>query len=183
MRGYLFIVILLALFIAIAWVTVHYTLRARRATSGSWQELLDRLAKVSHENVALVALDLIDEDGRVRGQEWPELSAEQIWNLVGGMEGLEEIEANCKVLIDIAVYVQVTYPEAILVAEELRRNTRHIQWHVDRLRASAETGNVRSSFTTYAQRAVASYYLMTKQLIALCEKCHFAGTEQLRAAV
>ena len=183
MRSYLFIVTLAALLIAIGWVTVHYTLLARRRSSGSWQELLDRLAKINHENVALVALDLIDEDGRVRGQEWPELSADQIWNLVGGMEGLEKIEANCRVLIDIAVYVQITYPEAILVAEELRRNTRHIQWHVNRLRAGSQTGNLRSSFTTYAQRAVASYYLMTKEIIALCEKSNFAGTEQLRAAV
>ena len=57
-----------------------------------------------------------------------------------------------------------------MVAEQLRLNAREIEWHVDRLKRAAQTGNLRSSFADYAQRAVVTYYLMTRHVLELYEQ-------------
>ena len=43
-----------------------------------------------------------------------------MWRLIGGLEGLEVLERNSEVLIDLAFYVQQWYPEALPIAERLR---------------------------------------------------------------
>ena len=179
----LFLAVFLACFLTIVFVVVRYSLRARRLRNNSWESLVERIFRLNAENVALVALDLIEEDGTLRRSEIPELSADQVWNLVGGMDGLERIEANCEIFIEIAMYLQTAYPGALLIAEEFRSKTRHIQWHINRLRAGGRNGNLTANFPAYAQRAVASYYLMSKQLVELCEQTHFDGLDQLRVAI
>ncbi len=178
-----FLVAFTLCFLSIVVILVRYSLRSHRASTASWESLLDRLNHLNPENVALVALDLVDEDGNVRRSDWPELDADQVWNLVGGLEGLDKIEANCDVFVEIAMHLQLTYPEAIVITEEFRRKTRHIQWHINRLRAGERTGNLAANFSTYAQRAVASYYLMSRQLLTLCEQTQFEGLERLRLAL
>jgi hypothetical protein len=80
---------------------------------------------------------------------------------------LESLEQNCKVLIELAMYLQRWYPEALVVAEQLRLNAREIEWHVNRLKGAAQTGNLQASFADYAQSAVVTYYLMTRHLLDL----------------
>ena len=73
------------------------------------------------------------------------------------------------VLIDLAFYVQQKYPEAVVTTEQLRLNAREIAFHVERLKGAAESGKLDSVFAMYAQRATATYYLMTRQVLALYE--------------
>ncbi len=108
------------------------------------------------------------------------LEPAQIWKLVGGLEGLEVLEANCTVLIDLAFYVQLWYPEALVVAEQLRLSAREIEWHVGRLKGAQKTGKLESAFAMYAQPAVATYYLMTRQILALYEQGSIAMLTELR---
>ncbi len=138
---------------------------------------------VNKENIAIVALDLIDEEGNPRNSEEPELNPERIWDLLGGMKGLEALGSNCEVLIDLAAHVQLWYPEALIVAEQLRINAREIKWHIERLRGAAQTGNLESSFPAYAQRAAATYYLMTKHVLSLYESASVPGLADLQAAL
>jgi hypothetical protein len=86
------------------------------------------------------------------------------------MEGVEALEANSRVLIDLAFYLQQWYPEALVVAEQLRLSAREIEWQVGRLRGAAQTGKLESAFPMYAQRAAAAYYLMTQRLLDLYEQ-------------
>jgi hypothetical protein len=51
----------------------------------------------------------------------------------------------------------------------MRLSAREIQWHVERLRGARKTGKLESAFPMYAQRAVTTYYLMTRRLLALYE--------------
>jgi hypothetical protein len=70
-----------------------------------------------------------------------------------------------------------------VVAEQLRLNAREIEWHVGRLKGAALTGNLQTSFADYAQRAVATYYLMTQHLIELYEHGNLPGLAELQRTI
>ena len=159
----------------LAGVSLYFILRARRVSRSAWPVLLGRLKRIDRDKFAAVALDLLEE-GRLQ----PELDPGSIFEMVGGLEGLGALEQNCDVLIDLATYVQTWYPEALALAEELRLNAREIQWHVGRLRGASETGHLREQFPIYAQRAVATYYLMTRSLLVLYEGVQVPGFAELQ---
>ena len=162
------VVIFVVSLIAIA---MHYYRRARNSTEKDWESLLNRLTHVDRSSIAEVALDIVDESGQQRKDEGSAiLEPSQIWKLLGGMEGIEALEANSAVLIDLAFYLQQRYPEALVVAEQLRLSAREIAWQVGRLRGAAETGKLKSAFPMYAQPAAAAYYLMTRQLLDLYQQ-------------
>lgn len=156
--------------ISLTGVAAYYFRRSRQTPASSWQELLGRLSVVNRSSVAQIALDAIDESGGRRTDDGAkQLDSEQIWKLIGGLEGLEILEQNSLVLVDIACYVQQWYPEALAAADELRRNAREIEWHVHRLRKANESGEIEGWFANYAQNAIATYYLMTRRVLALYE--------------
>jgi len=183
MRQYLFLIVVAILVAALAGTAIYYLLRAHRASKSTWASLLARLIPVNNQNIAIVALDLIDEEGHPRTGGIPELESDAIWDLLGGLEGLETLGANCDVLIDLAAYVQLWYPEALVVAEQLRLNAREIKWHIERLQGASQTGNLRSSFPDYAQRATATYYLMTRHVLDLYAAANVPGLTELQAAL
>jgi len=152
-------------------IAAYYYRRARNSTQNDWDSLLNRLTRVDRSSIAEVALDVIDESGQQRKDQGSAiLEPPQIWKLLGGMEGIEALEANCAVLIDLAFYLQQQYPEALVVAEQLRLSAREIEWQVGRLRGAAETGKLAGAFPMYGQRAAAAYYLMTQRLLDLYEQ-------------
>jgi hypothetical protein len=139
---------------------------------------------VDRDGVAQIALDYLDESGQRRSEvSDTDLEPSQIWKLVGGLKGLEVLERNCPVLIDLAFYVQQWYPEAVVLAEELRLNAREIEWHVERLRGASKTGNLEVSFADYAQPAIAKYYLMTRRVLALYERGNLSMLIDLQKAI
>jgi len=157
--------VLAALLLAIIF---YYRKRAQQTTSSSWDELLSRLNSVDRISIELIALDAIDEFGQPRkDDDARRLDGKDIWRLVGGLDGLELLEQNSVVLIDIAAYVQRWYPEALDTAAELRLNAGTIQWHVNRLRLAEESGNLEGWFANYAQNTIATYYVMTRRVLAL----------------
>jgi len=159
-------------------VSAYYLLRARRASRNAWTILLGRLREIDRDKFAAVALDLL-EDRDVQQQLDPSL----IFEMIGGMDGLDALEQNCDVLIDLATYVQKWYPEALQLAEELRLNAREIKWHIDRLRGASQTGHLREQFPMYAQRAVATYYLMTRSLLVLYEGVQLPEFAELQRSI
>lgn len=173
----LFAYALLTFFAAIVTAALYYLWRARRASRTTWMTLLSRLKQVDRDQFAAVALDLLEQESG------PQLDPDLIFNMIGGMEGLDAVEQNCDVLIDLASYVQRWYPEALEIAEELRLNSREIQWHIGRLRGAARTGHMYEQFPIYAQRAVATYYLMTRSLLILYKEGQVPGFAELQSAL
>ncbi|WP_353072023.1 hypothetical protein [Tunturiibacter gelidiferens] len=178
----------LAIFlVALVVIAAYYYFRHRRRQRfpyGDWESLLKRLTLVDRDAIALIALDLIDESGRRRTEEDDSaLEPSRIFTLIGGLEGLKVLERNCAVLVDLAFYVQQWYPEALAVAEHLRLNTREIEWHVSRLKGAARTGKLETAFADSAQRAIATYYMMTRRVLALYENGNLPGVEDLQRAL
>jgi len=106
-----------------------------------------------------------------------------MFSMLGGLQGLEVLERNCQVLIDLASYVQRWYPEALVVSEQLRLNARELEWHVGRLKGAAQTGNLQTAFADYAQRTVVIYYVMTRNVLELYTRASLPGLIQLEAAL
>jgi hypothetical protein len=170
--------------VALIAIAGYYYSRGLRSSQAGWAELLAKLARIDRDNIAQVALDLVDESGRPRqSEDAANLEPRQLWRLVGGLEGLELLEANSEVLIDMAFYVQQWYPEAIVIAERLRLDARELKWHVNRLKGAAQKGNLQVSFPFYAQHAVATYYLMTRRVLGLYEAGNFSMLAELQKAL
>ena len=81
------------------------------------------------------------------------------------------------------VYRATRLPEALAVAEQLRLNAREIEWHVDRLKGAARTGKLEAAFPDYAQRAITTYYLMTRRVLTLFEQGDFPGLFDVQRAL
>jgi hypothetical protein len=162
----------------------YYYWRNRRSSPASFENLFSQLKWIDRNNIAQVALDLIDQSGRPKvGEAAATMEPSQLWDLIGGLDGLETMERNSEVLIALAFYVQKWYPEALPTAERLRLDARELQWHVARLRGAAQKGNLQISFPFYAQRAVVTYYLMTRRVLELYEAANFSMLTDLQRAL
>ena len=159
-------------------IAAVYLWRARRASRNGWSILLGRLRHIDRDKFAAVALDLLDDD-----EVQMHLDPDLIFEMIGGMRGLDALEQNCDVLVDLASYVQRWYPEALELAEDLRLNAREIRWHIGRLRGASQTGHLKEQFPMYAQRAVATYYLMTRSLLVLYEGVQLPEFAELQRAL
>jgi hypothetical protein len=170
-RTIYFLAAALFLLIFLATTAGRYYLRARRSYQATWEGLLKRLTFVDRSAIAEIALDVVNESGDQRQDEDSAiLGSSEIWKLIGGWDGIEALEANCTVLIDLAFYVQQWYPEkALIVAEQLRLSAREIEWHVQRLKAAAKAGKLETSIIMNAQRAAVTYFLMTRHVLSLYE--------------
>jgi hypothetical protein len=181
----IYFIVLAALFLGtLIGVALHYYLRARRSAGATWEELLKQLVWIDRDRIAAIALDAVAESGEPRSDdEGFMLDSSTIWTLLGGLEGLEALEQNCRVLVELAAYLQRSYPEALVVAEQLRLHAREIEWHVGRLKGAAQTGNLQGAFGDYAQRAVVTYYLMTRRVLELYGGAGFPGLGELERAL
>jgi hypothetical protein len=165
-------------------VAAYYYVRSRRRPEADWDELFARLRWIDRNHIAEVALDLVDESGQPRAPESAvRLEPSRMWSLIGGLEGLEVLEGNSDVLIELAAFIQRWYPEAIVIAEQMRLDARELKWHVARLRGAARKGDLQVSFPFYAQRAVVRYYLMTKRVLTLYQAGNVSMLTQLQRAL
>lgn len=173
-----------ALFTALVVLVIIYSRRIRRVRAGTWEELLRRLIIIDRYGVERIAKGSLDVDGRDReGQPRRRLEADEIWQLVGGLRGLEALLHNSRVLVDIAAYLQAWYPEARAAAEELRQSAREIEWHVTRLQEGEKNGSLDSWFAAYARQSIATYYLMTRRLLSLCQSGNAELFSDLQRAI
>lgn len=184
MNKFYFVAFAVVFLAALIGLATYYTMRARRSAGATWEGLLTRLVWVDRERIAAIALDAVGESGEPRSDEEAfHLDSSTIWTLLGGLEGLEALEQNCGVLIELAAYLQRWHPEALPVAEQLRLSAREIEWHVGRLKGAAQTGKLQPAFGDYAQRAVVTYYLMTRHVLELYDRAGFAGLAELQRAL
>jgi hypothetical protein len=186
-RDSTFLIALAFFLIFLVGIPLYYYVRVgrgRKRDYGSWDSLVQRLMVVDHKSVELIARDWIDGRENLKSDFEPaELDPEEIWPMIGGMEGMEIVLNNCKVLVEMVFYLQQWYPEALAVTEQLRLNAREIEWHVDRLKSAARTGRLKSYFPDYAQKAIATYYLMTRRVLEIYEQGHFPGLPDLQKAL
>ncbi len=178
------ILFLTAVLIFVACLLAAYTVYLRRARSVSRGDdlaaLLAKLTALDGHKLAQVAAGL-ERPGESDEEEI--LDSWQVWELTGGLPGIEAMASNCNILIELASHVQEWYPEALTVAEELRLNAREIHWHLERLRSAEQHGHNRSAYPEYAQQAATAYVRMTRNVLHLYEAAAMPGLQQLQAVL
>jgi hypothetical protein len=182
-RLYLFLALLSLLVASLVAIWIHYHLRARRLFGQDWKTILAKVIPLDGTKLRIVAQDFLGDVEGFGGNQGPcELDCAEIVNLTGGLKGLRDIQTNCDALIELACYCQRLYPEALVVAEELRLNAREIKWHLDRVDAAERSGKSVAVFGEYAQRIATIYYLMTHRLLALYDAYDVLGAREVRVS-
>lgn len=166
-----FLVLAGGLIAAVLGIGAFYFWRLSRSAKMEWETLLSHLVVIDHDAVDKVALDAIHPCGTVRtDKQARELDPDEIWRLLGRLEGVLKLEKNSRILIEMASYLQRSYPEASEIAEELRLHARELEYQVQHLRMASEQGSLEFHISTYAPNAAIAYYRMEKLLLELCER-------------
>jgi hypothetical protein len=162
-------------------IGIRYALRVRSSTKTEWDALLESLIAIDRQRIDAVALDAIESSGQRRSDRLArELNPDEIWKLLGGLNGVQRLESNSRVLVEMAAYLQRSHPEAAAVAEELRLHAKELELQVDRLRMADEQGSLEFHIPTYAQNAAVAYYLMEQRLQALCQRTNVRSFRTLQ---
>ena len=139
--------------------------RSRKLASADWQTLVTSLEPMHMRGLEMVAMDhLQPEKNQLR------LEPSELWELVGGEEGLRRMERNADTMIALAAYVRNwNYDQAIIVAERIRHDSILLKRAVRKIRWTAHIRKSELRIPFYVHQAASSYYLMTKRLLALYE--------------
>ena len=174
--------VLACLLVALIVVAGSYYFRRLRASNRTeWDTLLGKLIAIDRHGVDTVALDAIEPSGQRRTDTLArELEPAEIWKLLGGIDGVKRLESNSRVLVEMAAYLQRSYPEAAVSAEELRLQARELELLVDRLKMADEQGSLEFHIPTYAQNAAIAYYLMEQRLQMVCEQMNVRAFRPLQ---
>lgn len=183
-RADLFLWLAGAFFVMLVIVGIRYVLRILALRNKKWPDLLRNLQAINKRGFETVVFDAIEQSGRERtDDEAKELDFDQIWEFLGGMDGLARIEHNSRVLIEMASYLQRWYPEALTAAEHLRLQARELEWHVGRLKMAEKNQGLRFYFASYGQNAAVLYYQMCQRLLAVYKESDVPMFSELQAAL
>ncbi|HVW78665.1 MAG TPA: hypothetical protein VHB45_13715 [Alloacidobacterium sp.] len=158
--------IALSVFGVVAIVALAYAqIRSRKLLSKDWQTLVTSIEPMHMRGLELVALDHLNpEKNQLR------LEPDEIWGLVGGTEGLRRMEKNADLMIALAAYVRNwNYDQAIIVSERIRHDSVLLKRAIRRVRWNSRLRRGQLRIPFYVHQAAASYYLMTRRLLALYE--------------
>lgn len=152
---------------------------ANRRRSATWEDLVARMEPMHARGLELVALDnLQPQANQLR------LEPEHLWGLIGGKEGLRRMRKNADLLIALAAYVQRwNFEEGVIVAERMRHDAIQLKRAIFRIRIEMALRRTQLRTPFYIHQAAASYYLMTKRLLALYETSHSGLLPKLAAAM
>lgn len=156
----------LLLFLAFTFVLIVgficFQRRGRKLVIAEWQTIVAQLQPIPFKDLERVALDHLQPTGNQL-----QLETDEIWELVGGWDGLRRMRHNADLLIQLAAYIQVwNRDEAIIVGERIRQDSLMMKRAIRRIWLHRlRIYKLRAPF--YVHQAASAYYLMTRRLLAL----------------
>ena len=144
------------------------SIRSRQLSLPTWHEIVGRLQPVSKDGIRALAMDHLEPAVATSSR-----SHEEIWNMIGGVEGLKRMKENAEVLIALASYAQCwNHDESVIVAERMRRDGQALRRAVIGLGLGMTCGYGRARVLAYVLEAASSYHLMRERLLALYKNNH-----------
>lgn len=152
--------------LTVGLLTSH--MRSHKVSTSNWDELMAKIQPVTSEGITAVALDHL-----VPRKNQLELEPEKMWELVGGLEGLERMKDNADVLIALAAHAERwNRDEGIIVAERMRRDALAVRKAVRSIELAMFFRLNLARVPFHLHDAAGSYYLMKQRLLALYETSH-----------
>ncbi|WP_260735821.1 hypothetical protein [Tunturiibacter lichenicola] len=147
---------------------LHSYISANRLARCSWEELVGKLHPLESAGIVTVAMNHL-----VPAKDQLELQPEEMWNLLGGLEGLQQMRENGRILIALASYVERwNYEEGVIIAERMRRDGLQLRRAVTRIMLETFIGMKQVHIPFHLHEAASSYYLMRQRLLALYQTNH-----------
>ena len=171
--------LLLGLVVLSAAALLRSQSNAAQLSRSSWEDLIAKLQPVTTTGIIAVAREYLNP---VKGQI--DTEPEELWERIGGIEGLERMRANADVLLALAAYAERwNRVESRIVGERMRRDGLALRRAVRYITLSTYLGVGRARAAFHVHEAASAYYLMRQRLLALYETSHAARMPALSAAV
>jgi hypothetical protein len=173
-----FLVLIGFLFAVLVFAILRTRRKASKLSRLSWEDLVARLKPVPVSGISTIAVDYLQP---TKGQI--DIETNELWAMIGGLEGLRSMYANAEILIALAGYAQRwNSDESVIVAERMRRDGVKLRRATSKLSMSFLIGfGVHGPF--HVQEAASAYYLMRRRLLALYETSHAGRYSRLAAAL
>ena len=167
--------VLLSSCLVVAVYQISFFVRRRRVVERSWEEILTSIEPVDIEALQDVAsMFLTPAKNQLRYE--PNV----IWQMLGGLEGINRLRANAAALLDLAVYAERwNRDHGPCVSELIRRDAVNLNKAVNciQLAVGLQFGNITAPFAL--MEAAAHYELIRRRLLGIYEDTHVALLPQL----
>ncbi|MGD0294591.1 MAG: hypothetical protein ABSB30_12110 [Terracidiphilus sp.] len=156
---------------------------SRRIALLDWNDLVAGLHRLDMVELSAVATDYLTPR---RGQI--DMEPNEIWESLGGYEGLKRMRENAEIMLALAAYAQRwNFEEAVIVTERMRLDAASLRRAVRRVEIGMIPASLlrrfRLTLPIHAQEASSAYYLMRQRLLALYETSHVSRYPTLAAAL
>jgi hypothetical protein len=159
--------IVFSVILALGMVIVHWN--ARRLSGQDWETLVARIQPIPFEGLEKVALDHLQPQGSQLL-----IQPEELWQLVGGFDGLKKMRQNADLIIQLAAHVHHwNFDEAIVVAERIRQDAVLLKRALFRIHIQMLFSMRKLHVPFHVHQAASSYYLMTRRVLALYQTNQF----------
>lgn len=163
----IFVFIAFSVVLSLGVLVVH--LNARRLSGNNWDAIVARIQPVPFEGLEKVALDHLQPQGSQLL-----IQPEELWQLVGGFDGLKSMRQNADLIIVLAAHVRRwNFDEAVVVAERIRQDTVLLKRALLRIQIQMLFSTRRLRVPFYVHQAASAYYLMTRRVLALYQTNQF----------
>ena len=156
---------------------------SRKMALLDWNDLVSGMYRLDMVELSAVAMDYLAPR---RGQI--DLEPKEIWEFLGGYEGLKRMRENAEIMLALAAYAQRwNFEEAVIVTERMRMDAASLRRAVRRVELGMIPASLlrhfRLTLPLHAQEASSAYYLMRQRLLALYETSHVSRYPTLAAAL
>lgn len=173
----LFLSLASLLVVAVGAHQLYFFLLARkRRKSVDWESLLASVEAVDLEGIRAVAdLFLSPNKHQLR------LEPPVMWEMLGGVEGIERMRRNAEVMLDLCMYAARWGQEGELIAQLVRTDALYLKKAVTRIELMFwfGLGHRRAHFAL--MEAAGYYELMQRRLLGLYENTHVGLLPELKA--
>jgi hypothetical protein len=154
------IAVLTGFFVAAA---IYSHVCAQHITNGTWEDIVARIQPVPAEGIAAIALD------HRRGSSKLRLMPDEMWQMVGGMDGLRRMKQNADAMIALAAYAERRNDHKnMIIAERVRQDGLIVRRAVRSIRVARVMHVGAGVIPERLQQAAHSYELMKQRMPALC---------------
>ncbi len=175
----IYLLVLLSGMLVVGAVQLRWVFARRRLLARSWDEVLEAVEHVDFMGVRTVAQCYLQPD-----KDQLRVEPNEMWTLLGGLEGINRMQKNAAAMLDLAVYAERwNDTEGPVIAEMIRRDAARLQSAVTRIQLTffLGFGFVKAPF--HVQEAAATYYLMRSRLLGLYANGHAALVPRLAEAL
>ena len=173
------LLMLLLLLLGVGSYQLYFIHSRRKLARLTWEDMLAMI-----EPIELEGLQTVAESYLLPGKDQLRLEPNQMWDMVGRVEGIRRLKANAQVMLNLAIFAESwNEEESPIISEMIRRDAVRLNKAVVRIQLALlfRIPFIRAPF--HLQEAASAYYLIRGRLLGLYQNSHIALVPRLEAAL